>query len=62
MNFKNLSPIHIIADIVQAIETFDEEKDKDLARATVATKTTNFKRNIKHTEKEKFILTTYNET
>ena len=57
---SNFSPIHIIADIEQGIQTILDEKDKHIARAKFATKMSIFKRKIKQTETEKYILTTSN--
>ena len=57
---SNFSPIHTIADIEQGIQTILDEKDKHIARAKFATKISIFKRKIKQTDTEKYILTIYN--
>lgn len=60
----SFSPLHVIADIEQCIQALDSniDKEKDIARTKVANKVTTFKRNIKNTEKDKFILTIFEKT
>ena len=59
IDHSNFSPIHTIADIEQGIQTIEDEKEKHIARAKFATKISVFKRKIKQTEREKYILTIY---
>ncbi|XP_055853675.1 uncharacterized protein LOC129917540 [Episyrphus balteatus] len=59
---ENFSPIHIIAEIEQYIQTIEDNKQKEIARSKVSNKIINFKRNIKNTKREKFILKTYTTT
>lgn len=61
-NRKNVSPIHIIAEIEQYIQRIKDEKEKDIARTKIANRIATYKRTIKNTIKEKFILTTYKKT
>lgn len=56
---RNFSPLHIIADVEQCIQSMDDNVDKckDIARTKLANRVANFKRN-----REKFILTIYEKT
>lgn len=58
---KNLSTIHIIADIEQCIQESPED-DKDNIRTNLSKKLFNFKRNRRINGLEKFIFQTYNTT
>ena len=58
----NFSTIHTIAEIEQAIQKIDDEREKDMARSKLSTKISMYKRKIKQTEREKYILTIYKDT
>ena len=59
---KNFSPIKIVADVEQAIQTLQEEKDKEIARTTLCNRIQRYKNRLHHTTKEKFILKVYKNT
>ena len=59
---KTFSPIHIIADIEESIRTLGEDREKEIARAKIANRISTFKRTIKQTSTEKFILSIYQQT
>lgn len=61
---KNFSPLHIIADVEQCIQAMDNniDKEKDVARTKLANRVTSFKRNLKNTPREKFIITIFEKT
>lgn len=58
---RSFAPIPLIADIEQWVQNIMEETEKEQARARIATRISNYKRNIKNSEKEKFILYSYEE-
>lgn len=62
VNNKNFAPIPLIADMEEWVQNIKDESEKDIQRAKIANKITSFKRNLKNTDKEKFILTIYEET
>lgn len=61
---RSFSPLHVIADVEQCIQAMEnnEDKEKDVARTKLATNINNFKRKLKNTPKEKFILTIFEKT
>lgn len=61
INKENFSSLHTIADLEHCLYNI-EENDKEICRTKIATNITNFKRQIKNTEKEKCILTIYDKT
>ncbi|XP_036348048.1 uncharacterized protein LOC118757445 [Rhagoletis pomonella] len=56
---SNFSPIHIIAEIEQLIQSLENDKEKEIARNNVSNRILLFKRNIKHNEAEKLILSAF---
>lgn len=62
INHDNFSPIHAIADVEQYIQKIEDDREKDIARSIFANRLTTFKRKIKNSPKQKFILKTYEKT
>lgn len=62
INVKNFAPIPLIADIEQWVQTIKDETIKEITRSRIANRIANYKRKIKNTEKEKFILNIYEQT
>ncbi|XP_067634483.1 lamin-like protein [Eurosta solidaginis] len=58
----NFSPIHIIAEMEQAIQALNDDKAKEMARNKLSNRILQFKRNIKNNAMEKFITTAYNKS
>lgn len=59
---NNFSPLHLIADIEQCIQTIPDDRDKEAARLKMAGKISTFNRNMRNTQREKFILVTHEKT
>lgn len=62
VNTNNFSPINIIADLEQAVQTLTDETEKEIARTKIYKNIANHKNKITNTAKEKFILQTYQTT
>ncbi|XP_036347982.1 uncharacterized protein LOC118757371 [Rhagoletis pomonella] len=56
---SNFSPLHIIAEMEQLIQSLENEREKEVARNKVSNRILLFKRNIKHNAAEKFILAAF---
>lgn len=59
---NSFSALHTIADIEQCIQALEDEDEKEICRAKMANRVTGYKRNIRTTDKEKFILTIFDKT
>ena len=59
---KNFAPIPLIADIEQWVQNIKDDTEKDITRSKIANRITYFKRRMKNTEREKFILSIYEDT
>ncbi|XP_067618087.1 uncharacterized protein [Eurosta solidaginis] len=59
---KTFSPVQLIADIEQGIQTMPDDREKDIVRCKFATRVNNFKNKFRNSPKEKFILQIYEET
>lgn len=59
---ENCCPIPLIADIEQWVQTLKDDTEKEIIRSKIANRITNYKRKLKNTEKEKYILSIYDET
>ncbi|XP_036317531.1 uncharacterized protein LOC118732510, partial [Rhagoletis pomonella] len=62
MTRKNFSPVHLIAELEQGIQTLEEDREKDTARCNIATSINAFKNQFKNNKKEKFILRIFEDT
>lgn len=62
VNNKNFSPIPLIADIEQWVQTIKDDTEKEITRSKIANRITQYKRNLRNNDKEKFILNIYEET
>lgn len=62
VNKQNFSPIKLITDIEQAIQTLQDEKDKEIKRTTLCNRIRSHKNSLHNTTKEKFILNIYKNT
>lgn len=62
VNDENFKPIPLIADIEQWVQNIKDDSEKDIKRAKIANRIASFKRNLRNTDKEKFILAIYKET
>ena len=62
VNKQNWSPVHIIADIEQAIQTTPDERKKEDLRSKLSNRVAIFKNRLTNTPREKFILGIYNKT
>lgn len=62
VNNKNFAPIPLIADIEQWVQSLSDDTEKEITRSKIANRITNFKRKIRNSEKERFILSIYEET
>ncbi|XP_067619832.1 uncharacterized protein [Eurosta solidaginis] len=58
----NFTPINIIAEMEQFIQNIGDDKAKDAARNKLSNRILHFKRNSRHSAKEKFILQAFNKT
>lgn len=59
---ENFSPISLIADMEQWVQNIKDDNEKDILRSKIANRISNFKRNSRINEKEKFILAIYEKT
>ncbi|XP_036319851.1 uncharacterized protein LOC118734236 [Rhagoletis pomonella] len=59
---KTFSPLHLIADIEQSIQTMEDNREKDMVRCKFATKVNTFKNKLINSPKEKSIHQIYEET
>lgn len=62
VNKHNFAPIPLIADMEQWIQNIDDETEKEATRTKIANQVYNFKKNLKNTEKEKYIISIYEKT
>lgn len=58
----NFSPVHMIADIEQYIQTIENEREKEITRSNIAARVVTYKRHIKNTALEKLILVIHKTT
>ncbi|XP_065362047.1 uncharacterized protein LOC135955617 [Calliphora vicina] len=59
---KNFTPIPLIADMEQWVQGIKDDTEKDITRSKIANRIAYFKRNLRNTEKDKFILSIYEVT
>ncbi|XP_067625259.1 uncharacterized protein [Eurosta solidaginis] len=59
---KTFSPIEIIADLEQCVQSFEDEREKDTVRSDIAAKINTFQQKIRNCTKDKFILKTSTDT
>ncbi|XP_061389122.1 uncharacterized protein LOC133324293 [Musca vetustissima] len=59
---KNFKPIPLIADMEQWVQTIKDDTEKEINRAKIANRISNYKRNIYNNDKEKFILAMFEDT
>ncbi|XP_065370896.1 uncharacterized protein LOC135963045 [Calliphora vicina] len=59
---KNFTPIPLIADMEQWVQGIKDDTEKDITRSKIANRIAYFKRNLRNTGKDKFILSIYEVT
>ena len=59
---EHFSTMHVIAGLEQGVQMINDETEKDIARIKIADTITNYKRRMKNTNLEKYILAVYRNT